>query len=145
MQGELGPPPSWLNAKIHASFGWNYLAAMSSFITSDGYVEVGPYRDDMLKTPDYEFWTRALAKGLEFSRLDYPTAIFRRHGGNDSMNFNEVYHQNLDYVVDQYGPKTTAERVALGYAFKAWVYAKHPRWTRHQFKTKLASGSLRGG
>ncbi len=145
VQGELGPPPKWLNAKIHAAFRWNYLAAMSSFITPAGYAEVGPYNYDMLKTPDYEFWTRALSKGIPFSRLDYPTAIFRRHGGNDSMNFNEVYIENLDYVMDNYGPKTTLGRVALGYGFKAWVYAKHPAWTKTQFKTKFAGRSLRGG
>lgn len=143
--GELKPPPPWLSAKMHASFGWNYLAAISSFITPEGYQKVGTFNPDMAKTPDYEFWTRALHLGLEFSRVDHPTVVFRRHGGNDSMNFSDVYTQNLEYVMSSYGPKSKWERLALGYAFKAWVYGNHPTWSKSQFTTKLRARSLRGG
>jgi glycosyltransferase involved in cell wall biosynthesis len=142
--GELAPPPRWLSAPMHASLGWNYIGAASTFLTPELYKQLGGFDRTFHKAEDYELYTRILARGIAYSTLDRSVCIYRRHGKNDSLNHDERYHEDLERVRQLYCPQNSIKRWLLRNLFKLWVYGTNRSWAYHQLKRKLGSRRLRG-
>ena len=102
--GELAPPPKWLSARAHATLGWNYLGAASSFISPALYRQLGGFDENLRRAEDYEFFTRALAREVSFSRVNQTVCLFRRHGANASLQHDQAYRQDIQRICQQYGP-----------------------------------------
>lgn len=142
--GELAPPPRWLTARMHASLGWNYIGAASTFVSSRLYGELGGFDREFHKAEDYELFTRILARRVPYSTLDQAVCVYRRHGQNDSLIHDDRYHEDLARVRNLYCPGSGWQRTCLGNLFKSWIYLRNPAWSYHQIKRKLTSARLRG-
>lgn len=140
--GELAPLPYWCTSTAHASLGWCYVTACSSYITPRLYRELGGFDRNYTISEDYEFFTRILHRGIPFSRVNAPVGMYRRHNGNESMRKDDTYWGDLEKVQTRYAPKNVNVRKLWGVAFRSWIYGRNLNWAMHQFYRKLNSRTL---
>ncbi len=143
-RGELAPAPAWLTAATHACLGWNYFGMISTFVTPQLYRELGNFDTTLTRCEDYDFFTRAIARDIPFSRLNRTVAIFRMHGDNSSAVQNSELDRCYRTVVQRYGPESRSLQLLLELGFKSWIYIRHPHWAYHQIRCKIRAHSLRG-
>lgn len=139
--GELAPLPKWCHACMHASLGWCYVAACSSYVTPHLYKQLGGFRREFKISEDYEFFTRILAMDIPFSRLDRPIGMYRRHDDNESMQKDERYWADLRRVEQLYAPKSPWMRFFYGLLFRSWIYGRNRAWAFHQVARKVSNRS----
>ncbi len=77
----------WFNTGVDlndpANWVWqNRLCHSSSVVRRALHDQVGPFRDDLTFTPDWNFWLRALVAGARFAVIREPLTKYRNHGGN---------------------------------------------------------------
>lgn len=71
---DLNDPASWI---------WkNRLCHSSSVVRRALHDQVGPFREDLIYTPDWQFWLRALVAGARFAVIEEPLTLYRNHGSN---------------------------------------------------------------
>lgn len=139
--GELVPLPTWCHAPMHASLGWCYIAACSSYVTPNLYRSLGGFRREFTISEDYEFFTRILARKIPFSRIHRPIGMYRRHDDNESMQKDERYWTDLKRVEQLYAPKSPSLRSLYGFLFRAWIYCRNRNWAFHQVSRKINNRS----
>ena len=142
--GELAPTPHWLTAQVHASLGWCYMSASSTYITPKLYRELGGFDHSYTKSSDYEFYTRLLKKRIPFSRVHKTVSLYRRHDDNESLRQDANYWRDFYMVRKTYAPKGKIATCFCGALLKTWIYGRNPKWAYHQIKRKLRSGSMVG-
>lgn len=143
-RGELSPAPRWMTAPLHACLGWNYIGIVSTFMTPDLYRELGGLDTTLTHCEDYEFLTRAIARGVPRSRLHDTVSIFRLHGENTSAVQDSEAQRAYRTIVQRYGPDSRALQRLLEVGLKSWIYFRHPQWAHHQVRSKIRIRSLRG-
>lgn len=131
--GGLAAPPSWMNARMHASLGWNPIMHMATYFSREFYRELGGFDINYRDAGDYEMFARALSLA-PFARLPQPVACFRRTGLNNSAVNGERTQRECRTVLDAFGPKAAWERQLNRYTLKSWLNLTNPRW----LTTKLA-------
>jgi glycosyltransferase involved in cell wall biosynthesis len=141
--GELAPLPRWCHAPMHASLGWCYIAACSTFITPGLYRTLGGFRREFTISEDYEFFTRILKMRIAFSRINRPIGMYRRHDDNESMRKDERYWTDLKRVQQLYAPESSWLRAFYGSLFRAWIYSRNTSWAFHQVNRKIRNRSWR--
>jgi hypothetical protein len=122
-RGEIQAPPSWVNAPILASLGWNCIAPMSSF-----FEELGGFDLAFAKAIDYEFFVRAL-KREPFARVARTLSAARRHTDAMSMDRNAAHLAELAAIEEQSAPRSRTRRTLYRYALKVWLNATKPKWS----------------
>jgi len=142
--GELAPAPNWLTAHAHASLGWCYMSASSTFITPQLYRAIGGFDRSYTKSSDYEFYTRMLNLRIPCSRVQKTVSMYRRHNDNESLKKDAEYWRDCDMVRQSYAPKSKLVTTMWAVLLKAWIYGRNPRWAFHQIRRKLRTGSIRG-
>lgn len=80
------PPLVWGNKSRHF-FGEPPEIPSFALIRKSVWVELGGYDEDAIREEDRKLWTKALARGKVFTKVDSdPTWVYRHHGGNKSYN-----------------------------------------------------------
>lgn len=64
---------------VSAWVGQNPLCRSSTMVRRDIYLEIGGSDPLMVRAPDYEFWTRALAQGVRFHLIPERLTYYRLH------------------------------------------------------------------
>jgi len=77
------PPLVWGNDSKHF-FGEPPYIPSFGLIYMDLWREIGGYREDAIREEDRKFWIEALRLGAKFVKCNYPTWVYRFHGGNKS-------------------------------------------------------------
>ncbi len=142
--GELAPPPKWMSAQTHASLGWCYMAASATFIARELYRKLGGFDRSFEKSSDYEFYTRILNQRIPYSTVDSVTSMYRRHDDNESLKRDNSYWRDCNMVRERYAAKNPVINGLISWMFKAWIYARNPKWSYHQLARKVRSRTIRG-
>ena len=142
--GELAPTPHWLTAHAHASLGWCYMSASSTYITPKLYHELGGFDRSYTKSSDYEFYTRMLKLQIPYSRVQKTVSMYRRHNNNESLRQDDEYWRDFKMVRKTYAPNSKIATFFWGALVKTWIYGRNPKWAYHQISRKLRSGSMVG-
>ena len=75
------------------------------FFTRTTYERLGPFSQDYHVAFDFEYWMRALDKGMRFRHLDALLATSRFYVENKSMAQSERRRGELTALRDRYGPQ----------------------------------------
>ncbi len=67
--------------RVETWVGSNPLCRSSTMVRRQAHLELGLDDPDMVRAPDYELWTRALAFGLKFGLVQERLTYLRRHSG----------------------------------------------------------------
>lgn len=127
-RGEIQAPPSWINAPILASLGWNCVAPMSTFVSRSFFEELGGFNSAFAQAIDYEFFVRAL-KREPFARVARTLSAARRHTDAMSMDRNAAHLAELEAIKEQSAPRSWSRRMLYRYSLKVWLNATNLRWS----------------
>lgn len=74
----------------------NRLAMLTVCMRRSCYEAIGSFREDIPGVDDYEYWLR-LSRHCAFMHLDFPLALYRLHGANESLvNWLPQHVKTLD-------------------------------------------------
>jgi glycosyltransferase involved in cell wall biosynthesis len=66
---------------VESWIGLNYLCRSSTMVKRVTHLRIGLDDPGMVRAPDYELWTRALAAGCRFGLVQEPLTYYRLHAG----------------------------------------------------------------
>jgi glycosyltransferase involved in cell wall biosynthesis len=127
-RGEIQAPPSWVNAPILASLGWNCVAPMSTFVSRSFFEELGGFDSAFAHAIDYEFFVRAL-KHEPFARVARTLSTAMRHSDAMSMDRNAAHLAELKAIEKQHAPRSWALRTMYRYRLKLLLNLTNPKWS----------------
>lgn len=82
-----------------AWIGCNNLVRSSTMIDRLAHLRIGLDDPTMVRAPDYELWTRALANGLRFGILPEPLTCYRLHAGGVTFGDPQATFLELAYAM----------------------------------------------
>jgi len=125
--GDQPAPPVRLPVPMLASLHYNPFSALATYFHRDFAYELGCYDVDYYYSADFDLFMRARQRS-EFSRLSRPLAVWRRHGGNTSLEHNSEHTGELRMIVDRYGPRQQWQRELYRGAMRSWMNLANPSW-----------------
>jgi glycosyltransferase involved in cell wall biosynthesis len=127
-RGEIKAPPSWVNAPILASLGWNCIAPMSTFVSRSFFEGLGGFDPAFAQAIDYELFARALSRE-PYARITRTLSAARRHSDAMSMDRDAAHLAALRTIEEQHAPRSWSRRTLYRYSLKLWLNATNPRWS----------------
>jgi glycosyltransferase involved in cell wall biosynthesis len=135
--GDLAAPPRWMTARMHACLHWNPIMHMATYFSRDFFTALGGYNINYKDAGDFEMFARALRQE-PYERISTTVACFRRTGMNNSVVNAERANREMQSVADQFGPRSSWERVCWRYLLKIWFNFRNPEWLAKKLAERIS-------